>query len=249
MRTEGTLPPHLSRALDTSEVMYDLRPALNILNPQEVAEAIAQIPPNKLKNMSFPDALIEGNKKLEPIRDYRTAIDMADRGARVPERALSMFTKPVMVADDKQWVQLTDALASEMEGSLMKHSVGGYSKGDSYNRAETGLPVGGKKAFDEDLVRLYSLRGPDGMPTTTVEIAKSDAGKGDAWNVIQIRGRFNSEPPDKEVVLNFLDKLDKDIGLNQIRRNSYIRSETGEAGPTSVINWGEEFNNWKAGTE
>lgn len=245
----GTLPENLVRALQSGEMIYDVSPRLNALYPEQVADAIAQIPPNKLKNMSFVDAIVEGNKRLEPIRNYQAAIEMAERGARVPKQVLFQYTKPVLPMEDKKWVQLTDPLASEMEGKLMKHSVGGYGYGDSYNRIETGLPVGGKEAFDKGLVRLYSLRDESGLPTTTVEIAKSNAGKGDDWNVIQIRGRFNSEPADKEAVFNLLDKLDKDVGLGEIRRNSYIRADNGESIPGTVVDWGQEYMNWKAGTE
>ena len=248
MENQETLPPNLQQALRTGEPIFDVDTSMFLLRPSNVIEALQQVPANKLKNMSFPEALIQGTQALAPIRDYRTAIDMADRGAKLPPAVLQQFTSTVSPAPGGQWVQLTKPVATELEGKLMKHSVGGYGSGETYGTGYTGLPYGGKKAFDEGLVRVYSLRNKAGEPTITVEMAKPRGA--DAWDVTQVRGRFNSEPKDRESVFNLFDKIDDAEGLGQIKPNSYSRSATGddlESGAS--VDWGNEYNLWKQSAE
>ena len=255
VENQETLPPNLQQALRTGEPIFDVDTNMFLLRPSNVIEALQQVPANKLKNMSFPEALIQGTQALAPIRDYRTAIDMAERGAKIPRQALDMFTQPVAEAPfiGGNWVQLTKPVATELEGKLMKHSVGGYGSGSSYGTGYTELPYGGKKAFDEGLVQVYSLRDKQGMPSVTVELAKSDKGAGDKWNVTQIRGRFNSEPPFqlREDIFRLLDKLDEEKGLNKIKGNTYNRTPTGEdipAGEAPSVDWAQEYDQWLSGT-
>jgi hypothetical protein len=247
------LPPNLQRALQTAEPMYDAFPTMALLQPNNVIEALQQVPANKLKNMSFPEALIQGTQALAPVRDYLSAVALAEKGAKVPRQALDMFTTPVVKAPSfgGQWVTLDKSLAAKMEGKLMNHSVGDYNSGTSYGRTYTGLPYGGKKAFDEGLVRVYSLRDAEGLPKVTVEMAKSDGGKGNTWNVSQIRGRFNSEPlPEtREDIFRLLDRIDGQDGLNEVKQNSYSRLPTGETGPGTVVEWGKEYDLWKQSAE
>jgi hypothetical protein len=150
-----------------------------------------------------------------------------------------------------QWVKLDESLAAKMEGSLMKHSVKDYNFGTLYGTAYTGLPYGGKKAFDEGLVRVYSLRDDQGLPKVTLEMAKSDGGKGNTWNVTQIRGPFNSEPlPEtKKDIFQLLDKVDAQEGLNNIKPNSYTKLPTGENGPGTEVNWAKEYDLWTQGAK
>jgi hypothetical protein len=253
VENQEKLPPNVQQALNTGELMYDVSPNMMMLSPMNVVEALQQVPANKLKSMSFPEALVQGSAALAPVRDYRTAIDLAERGAKVPRQALNMFTAPVVEAPavGGQWVQLTKPLATELEGKLMKHSVGGYGSGDTYGTGYTGLPYGGKKAFDEDLVRVYSLRNEQGLPEVTVEMAKTDAGAGKAWDVTQIRSRFNSEPAPqtREDIFNFLKKIDTTEGLARVKPNSYARSPTGDTIPGSEVDWGKEYDLWKQSAE
>jgi hypothetical protein len=253
VENQQSLPPNVQQALNTGELLYDVSPNMMMLSPMNVVEALQQVPANKLKSMSFPEALIQGSAALAPVRDYRTAIDMAERGAKVPRQALNMFTDPVVEAPvvGGQWVQLTKPLATELEGKLMKHSVGGYGSGDTYGVGYTQLPYGGKKAFDEGLVRVYSLRNDQGLPEVTVEMAKSDAGKGNTWNVSQIRGRFNSEPAPqmRGDIFNFLKTIDTTEGLAKVKPNSYAKSATGDTIPGSEVDWGREYDLWKQSAE
>lgn len=246
VQNEGQLPPNIQHALRNAEPMYDISPGFDLLDPRSVVDALKQIPADKLKRMSFPEALIQGTQALAPIRDYRTAIDMADRGAKIPPAVLQQFTKPVAPVRGGEWVQITDPVATELEGKLMKHSVGGYSAGDSYGTGYTGLPYGGKQAFDDGLVRVFSLRDKAGEPTITVEMARPKGQEG--WNVTQVRGRFNSEPMDKESVFGLFDKIEQSEGIKNIKTNSYTRSYTGADTEGTLVDWGKEYDLWKQGT-
>jgi len=247
---EGTLPSGVQGALQRQQPIYDIeQPYLDFLSPKQVAENIAAVPANKLKNMSFADAMIEGGKKLQVYRDYDTAIARADKGGTIPKPVLEMFTKSFLSGGTGEWRQITDARATSLEGKLMNHSVGGYSDGDTYGMAYTGLPYGGKKAFDEGLVKVYSLRNDKGQPTVTLEMAKSDAGKGDKWNITQIRGAFNSEPATNQWddIFKFIEKGEKHIG--QLKQNSYTKDRTGASVSGSVVDWNRAYRDWKDGID
>jgi hypothetical protein len=68
--------PSISRALETGEPIYDIDTGavkeglLGFLTPEQLAEGIATIPPNKLKNMSFPDIIENAQKSSEAQEIY-----------------------------------------------------------------------------------------------------------------------------------------------------------------------------------
>lgn len=244
----SNLPQHLRQALDQGDLIYDVNPRLEMLGYRNVIEALQEIPGDKLKNMSFPEALVQGTKALEPIRDYEKAIDIASRGARPPKEAMLMFTKPVIDTPRGEWVQLEKPIATRLEGKLMNHSVGGYADGNSYGTMYTGLPVGGKEAFDKDLVRVYSLRDKTGAPKVTVEVAKTALEADAPWAVTQVRGRFNSEPPEemRTSIFDLFDRLSTRDNLANIRSNSYTKDAQGADAPATHVEWGREFDLWKS---
>jgi len=243
---KGVLPPNLLRALQQNEVMYDVgSPSLSLFNAREIGKGIAALDPSRLKNMSFEQMVIESAKKLEPIRDYNAAIEKAASGAQVPKEVLFRFTQPVLDTDAGKWVQLTDSMATKMEGKLMKHSVGDYAEGESYGTMYTGLPYGGKKAFDDGLVKVFSLRDEKGYPITTLEMAKTSLDPDAPWSVTQIRGKFNSQPPEKEFESIF-KFLDKQPDLDQIKPGSYsnnVRGERVQGG--SQVNWDKAYDDYR----
>lgn len=246
------LPPHLQHALRTGETIYDVEPRFSMLDPENVIESLQALPTDKLKNMSFPEALIQGMQASAPIRDYKTAIELAEKGAAVPPAALMKFTQPVTPTVGGQWVKITEPIATKMEGKLMKHSVGGYAEGDSYGTTYTGLPYGGKKAFDEGLVEVYSLRDQRGQPAITVEVANKGTKEEPKWSVTQVRGRFNSEPKQSErgAVFDLFDKLSERGRLVDIKSNSYSKSANGESlEEGSRVDWGHEYDLWKTNFE
>jgi hypothetical protein len=251
-QNQETMPPSIQQALNTGEGIYDIFDpitGIEMLRPARVIEALQQVPTNKLKNMSFPEALIQGTQALAPVRDYLTAATQAGKGTKVPRQVLDRFTTPVMEAPSfgGQWVKIDDSLGTVMEGKVLNHSVKDYNVGTTYGVGYTDLPYGGKKAFDEGLVRVYSLRDAEGLPKVTLEMAKSDGGKGNTWNVTQIRGRFNSEPlPEtRNDIFKLLDKIDGQDGLKNLKQNTYLKLPTGESGASSVVDWAKEYNLYK----
>jgi len=246
---QGTLPSGIQGAMQRQQPVYDVsQPYMEFLQPRAVAENLAALPANKLKNMSFADAMVEGSKKLKVFRDYDSAIAKADRGGTLPKEVTELYTKPFLKGDTGEWRQIIEPRATDLEGKLMGHSVGGYREGETYGTAYTGLPYGGKKAFEEGLVKVYSLRNDKGQPTVTLEMAKSDGGKGDKWNITQIRGPFNSEPAANQWndIFKFIDKGADHI--NTIKSNSYTADRTGQ-GLTqgTAVDWGREYDMWKHG--
>lgn len=249
VESQDTLPPHLQQALRTEEIIYDVKPDFDMLRPENVVEALSSVPANKLKNMSFPEALIQGLQATAPLRDYKAAIEIAGRGGAVPPAALMKFTAPVTPTVGGQWVRLTEPIATKMEGKLMNHSVGGYAEGESYGTAYTGLPYGGKKAFEEGLAQVYSLRDRNGKPMVTVEVANKGTKEEPKLLVTQVRGRFNSEPSAsaQKAVFDLFDKLDEGGKLKEIRQNSYSVSPTGERlDQGSQVDWGRLYEEWKS---
>ena len=242
--------PAVTGAVERGQPIYDLaysQPHMDMFSPKIIAENLSVLPPNKLKNMTFADAMIEGSKRMEVYRNYDVAIAKAEKGAAVPKAVLDLFTKPHMEGATGDWKQLTDAKASSLEGALMNHSIGGYSSGNTYGTTYTDLPYGGKKAFDEGLVKIYSLRDSEGKPTVTLEMAKSGQGAGKLWNITQIRGPFNSEPSSHQWddIFNFIKKDEQHIG--DIKSNTYSKDRTGTASPNSRVEWGKAYENWKEG--
>jgi len=98
---------------------------------------------------------------------------------------------------DAPWFQITLPKFTQIEGSAMGHSVGGYSSGDSYN-------LGGKKAFLTGEAQVYSLRNSKtGKPSITVEIQNDRPVKvGEVSNprINGISGEKNSAPPINDVL-------------------------------------------------
>jgi hypothetical protein len=232
----GTLPSGQAYALEKGQLFYDVNPSsLEALSPTFVVENLAALPENKLKNMSFDQAMVEGAKIMQPRRDYTAAVDMAERGARVPKDVLFTFTKPITEAGNSQWVQLDDTLATLMEGKLMHHSVGGYHTSETYGH-------GGIQGFKSGRAQVFSLRDKkNGIPEVTLEAEKTDKG----LDVSQIKGNFNSFPVHRANEIFAL--IDQRPDFWKIRAETYQRDAAGNLLPKPIyIDWQQAFNNWKA---
>lgn len=232
----GTLPSGQAFALEKGLPFYDVsKPSLEALDPVTVAENISILPPEKLKNMSFDRAMVEGAKLMQPRRDYSVAVDMAERGARVPKDVLFTFTKPVTDVGNQEWVQLTDTIATQMEGKLMHHSVGGYHTSETYGH-------GGIQGFKSGRAQIFSLRDKkNGMPEVTLEAEKTDKG----LEVSQIKGDFNSFPGHRaNEIFAFIDK---NPNVRQVSGQIYTRNDRGEdLAKQIIVDWQKSFDNWKA---
>ena len=236
LRAQGALPSQSAYLLDKSRPFYDIymSPA-DIFNPMKVAEGLATLPANKLGNMSFEQAFIQGSKNMEVYRDYLFAVDRAKNNLSVPKEVIEMFTKPVDKTPGGQWVRLTDPQATRLEGALMHHSVGGYADYGSYNH-------GGKQAFLDGKAQVISLREPKtGRPLVTVE-GKKD---GDKIDFTQIKGPYNSFPSMQANDLFTL--VDKNSSIQRLPGQNYYKDNAGKDLPKPIsVDWGKSFDNWKA---
>jgi hypothetical protein len=229
----------IAGAVQRGQPIYDLGyqgTYMDMFSPKTVAENINAIPVNKLKNMSFADAMIEGSKLMEVSRNYDKAVDLVAKGAVVPKEVVMQFTKPVTETGKGQWVQLTDKQATKMEGKMLHHSVGGYADSSSYGH-------GGSKGFDAGDAKVWSLRDPKtGLAKVTVEGKRLEDGR---TEVTQIKGDFNSFPGLYTTDLfNFFDHMGYKLTFPKTREH-YRNSPTGQPLDNPIIiNWGETYEKW-----
>jgi hypothetical protein len=235
----GTESETVKRAMAQGQPIYDIEsaygPSLQFLEPRNLMEGIAEIPADKLKNMSFPDAVAEASAVMKLRKDFDFALDQIKAGRSYPKEMLSMGTKPVMKAEGGQWVQLTDPKAAAVEGALMKHSIAGYYRpGESYG-------VGGRKGLEEGRAQLFSFRGQKDLPQVTIEGEKLENGD---LVLKQIKGPYNSFPAaQKEQIFQFIDKRPDII---KIPSENYSKTAGGEPLDESIpVNWAKEFSDWK----
>ena len=231
--------PAIAGAVQRGQPIYDLGyqgTYMDMFSPKTVAENINAIPVNKLKNMSFADAMIEGSKLMEVSRNYDKAVDLVAKGAVVPKEVVMQFTKPVTETGNGQWVQLTDKMATKMEGKMLHHSVGGYADSSTYGH-------GGSKGFDAGDAKVWSLRDPKtGLANVTVEGKRLDDGR---TEITQIKGDFNSFPGRyTNDIFNFFDHMGYKI-IPPKNREYYRNSPTGQAlEDPFIIDWGDTYIKW-----
>lgn len=231
--------PAIAGAVQRGQPIYDLGyqgTYMDMFSPKYVAENINAIPPNKLKNMSFADAMIEGSKRMEVSRNYDKAVDLVAKGAAVPKEVVMQYTKPVTETGNGQWVQLTDKMATKMEGKMLHHSVGGYADSSTYGH-------GGSKGFDAGDAKVWSLRDPKtGLANVTVEGKRLDDGR---TEITQIKGDFNSFPGRyTNDIFNFFDHMGYKI-IPPKNREYYRNSPTGQAlEDPFIIDWGDTYKKW-----
>lgn len=221
----------LIRAAREGEVFYDLpsTPSLDFLDPKNLAKSLSTLNSDKLANMSFPEAVIQGTKNTRLQRDWDEVIKKVENNKSVPKEMFDIGTETFRPMGEDKWVRLTTPQAVQLEGAAMHHSVGGYAKKGSYGE-------GGRDALLSGKAQVFSLRGPDNRPRITIEARKNDDG---SLFVKQIKGNFNGvpEPKDQELVVQFL----KDLPIDKIQPESYARSATGEELAERVrIDWSEK---------
>ncbi len=218
--------------------IYDLAttPSMDFLKPNNLAEGIASIPLRDLERMTFPEAVVKGAQNMRLKRDRGLMLEKARDGKAVPKEIYFDGTQPVYEIDKNQkWVRIMSPDAVELEGAAMRHSIGGYKTKDDYN-------LGGKKAFNSGLARIFSLRNEKGVPQVTVETKFTDE---DGLMIKEVRSKFNSEPTaeEKRAVLQLFETL----GPREIRSTTYRNSRTGETLKEEdrvEVNWGDEFKNY-----
>ena len=212
-------------------------PSVDFLDTRKVAEGIMTIPVKELKNMSFPEAVIRGEKNLKFERDWQEVIAQAEKGKPLPKKIYMEGTEPLYKVDDKsQWVRVVSPNAVELEGAAMGHSVGKYKTESSYGK-------GGKEAFKAGTARVFSLRNEKGIPSLTVETTFKD----DAYQIHQVKSVFNSEPSaaEKKIVFELFDRLNP---TSLHTHEKYFNARNGRTIPTEdqvSLNWSNLYNEYK----
>jgi hypothetical protein len=221
----------LIRAAQEGEVFYDLPviPSLDFLDVRNLAKSLSTLNPDKLNNMSFAEAVVQGTKNTKLQRDWDEVIKKVEGNKSIPKELYDIGTENIRPMGEDRWVRLTTAQAVQLEGAAMHHSVGGYAKKGEYG-------VGGLDALLSGKAQVFSLRGKDGRPRITIEAQKNEDG---TLIVRQVKGDFNGvpDPQDQERVVEFL----KGLPIDKIQPDSYARSATGEDLPERVrIDWSDK---------
>jgi hypothetical protein len=236
---QGDIDKSLQYALKNEEPIYDLSnpPMTGFLTPPNVAEGIMTIPVKELKNMSFPEAVIRGEKNLKFEKDWQLVVAQARKGKPLPKKTYMEGTEPLYNVNDKsEWVRVVTPNAVELEGAAMGHSVGDYKTKLDYGQ-------GGKEAFKKGTARVFSLRNDKGIPSVTVETSF----KNDEYKIHQVKSVFNSEPStaEKKIIFELFDKL-RPTKVHTFEK--YYRTRAGEDIPSDdqiSLDWSNLYDEYK----
>jgi len=233
----------LRRSIDDGEIFFTsptfTRPRnlpFQFLEPEIVAESISLLDPKKLKNMTYPDMVIAGQKarakrKIEIYqgedpaqlaKDIKT--DRKNIAKIEPQALLKKGVEPITTAPDGTIFRIKTTEGAALEGALMDHSVGGYNE----PKTQPNYNFGGQKSFNTGESRVYSLRDPKtGLPRVTFDI-KFDLDTGLPKEIYQIKGYKNAinfltdtSSPDFNLIFEFL----KNIGVT---KNTLISERGGD---------------------
>jgi hypothetical protein len=191
------------------------------MRPEAIVEALADIPPERLKSMSYPEAVIAVNQPARLTANWNAAISRVREGKDVPKEVKAFgLSQPLLKSDNGAWHRIQDARAAEMEGAMMGHSVGGYSRVGSYGH-------GGLEALQSGRAKVFTLRDNKGNARVTVEALDTPEG----MEITQIKGRSNAGPREAEVqdVMKLFEQLDEGGRLRGIRTESYLTKENAPA--------------------
>jgi hypothetical protein len=189
--------PELIRAMDQGDMIYELdenmlestSQGLDFLAPYKVAQDLSNLPNKQLEKASFPDLIMQGKKALptpdkeqkkaasklseEDARRENTNQDAQtadERNAAVPTELKTKVgvTSYLTPNNDRTWYSLDTDAALQLEGGLMRHSIGGYAKNGNY-------PLTKRDDFAAGDIKVFSLREKDGQPRVTTDIGYRDA--------------------------------------------------------------------------
>ena len=177
------MPEYLRRAYEQEEMVYEIDPdhfykGLGFLNPQELAPKLRGLSDEQLKGGAFPDLVVDAQTSImapvvqqaqlaRTLNSLTSKVTAEERNALVPtELKTEVGVTPVYETPNRAWYSLDTDGAVELEGGLMKHSIGGYSsKSDAY-----AYTPGQKGEFADGSTRVFSLREQDGQPRITTDI-------------------------------------------------------------------------------
>jgi hypothetical protein len=175
------------------------------------------LPPEKIKNLRFDDA-VKGSVKLqEEIAERRQIAARIKENKPVPNEVFLKGVSAPIVSYGKEsqypgfsWRRITDPEATTIEGAYVGHSVGGFAEGGNYGPQK-------HKQFLSGEIKLYSLRDERGRPVTTVEVY-DEPGKGVTATQIRGAGRATGNVPAEPYGLALVD-LFRDIGVTKINES------------------------------
>ena len=211
----------------------------DFVRPDKLAESFADIPPDRLKKMSYAEAAIEANRFARFREDYGSALSRVKEGKDVPKEIKLFGTTPVVDTPSGAWRRITDPAAADMEGAMMGHSVGGYSREGSYGH-------GGMEALKSGRAKVYTLRDNKGNARVTVEALDVPEG----MMITQIKGKYNAGPLESEVqdVFKLFDSLESKKKIDRIFTESYLPKEKAPAGAlTGTTEWQHLYNEYLLG--
>ena len=228
----------MDRAMYEQEILYAPLAKMNnlksqglgFLHPEIFIENLQLLDPKKVKNMSFPQMVKAG---VEAQNNLLIEIFKGDRPEKLAAAlrknpGLVKKIKPQILLEGKGLetmmrsetgtiVRLLRPEETELEGFLMKHSVGGYNNEviyPNYNENFTFNIPGGKPSFLKGEKRVYSLRDPQtGLPRATIDLA-FDTETNLPLDVQQVKGIKNSgalSNEDLDLIASFL----KELGVNR----------------------------------
>lgn len=189
--------PELTRAMDQGDMIYSIdddmmqsiSQGLDFLSPDKLAQDLSNLSNKQLEKASFPDLVIQAKNAI-PTPDAtqrKTARELSaedarrnnrnenaqtadERNAAVPtelktEVGVTSYLTP---NNDKTWYSVDTDAALQLDGGLMKHSIGGYAKNGNYAQTK-------KDDFAAGDIKVFSLREKDGQPRVTTDIGYRDA--------------------------------------------------------------------------
>ena len=222
--------PTLKMAMEKGDPVYDIQGTdLDFLSPSNIATGIGGLPLTGLSGMTFPQMAVKGAKIAALRGDFNAVVDRATAGKPIPKTfLLENGVKKITDAGDSTWFRITDPMYTELEGAMMGHSVGGYSRTDPYGLGKK--EGGGKAAFNSGLAQVYSLRNSrTGKPSITVEMT----GIGDGpLRITEIYGYKNGVPsPDEWDSVFKLAKEQRVDPSDMLENRGYGRDYNGEELP------------------
>jgi len=216
---KNALPQQFKTAIEKGEPIYDINPKGSLryaFDEQSLVRYLSTLPPNKINNLRFEDAVKESAKYNKQFLEREAIVTDIRTGRRVPDRVFSEGVSAPLLSFGKDsqregfaWKKLEDAEATAPEGAYIGHSVGGYAKGGGYGPDK-------HKAFVAGDVSIYSLRDNKNRPVTTVEVRNTDVGP----VVSQVKGNGratgNTAPVDYEPeVYEFITKVIKPVSISE----------------------------------
>ena len=201
------------------------RYGLDFLSPQRLARQLGDVGIQSLREQlpqgaKFPDIARvsqQGDALLldNVIRDLQRT---GDATSVPPEVLLTKGVQRLDVTDNwtgSDWFMFTNPRFTELEGYLMNHSVGGYSrKGDNYN-------LGGREGFNSGRAKVFSLRDKTtGQPSLTADVDYADP---QMPQLNMVYGPDNSAVDVEQMpdLFALMKRLGADFGSNYDLRNNY----------------------------